>query len=54
MTRFWRAFWTLVIGVPIAAFTWWGLQDNARLFTITLLNGLTLASLYFKIGRAHV
>ena len=50
MTRFWVWFWALLIGVPILAFTGWGLQDNPRLFVITLLNGLTLASLYFIVA----
>ena len=50
MTRFWRWFWALLIGVPIVALSAWGLQDNARLFAITFLNGLTLASLYFIVA----
>src|SRR5256714_12948848 len=50
MTRFWRWFWALLIGIPIVALSAWGLQDNARLFVITLLNGLTLASLYFIVA----
>jgi len=50
MTRPARVVWTLLIGVPILAFAAWALQDNARLFVITLLNGLTLASLYFIVA----
>ena len=50
MTRFWRWFWALVIGVPIVALSAWALSDNTRLFVITFLNGLTLASLYFILG----
>src|SRR5256886_5001557 len=50
MTRFWKWFWVLLIGVPLLAFTVWGLQDNPRLFVVTLLNGLTLASLYFIVA----
>jgi branched-chain amino acid transport system permease protein len=50
MTRFWVWFTALVIGVPTLAFTVWALQDNSRLFVITLLNGLTLASLYFIVA----
>jgi len=50
MTRFWKAFWALVIGAPLLAFSAWGLQDNPRLFLITLLNSLTLASLYFIVA----
>lgn len=50
MSRFWRWFWSLVIGVPIAVFALWAMWDNARLFFVTLLNGLTLASLYFIVA----
>ena len=50
MTRFWKTFWALLIGVPLLALTAWGLQNNPRLFVITLLNGLTLASLYFIVA----
>jgi branched-chain amino acid transport system permease protein len=50
MSRSWWWLWALVIGVPIAAFAAWALQDNARLFVVTFLNGLTLASLYFIVA----
>ncbi len=50
MPRFWRWFWVVVLGVPIAAFTVWGLVDNAKLFLTTALNGLTLAALYFLVA----
>ncbi len=50
MTMFWRWFWSLVLGAPIAAFAVWAMWDNARLFFITLLNSLTLASLYFIVA----
>src|SRR5918992_1985179 len=50
MRRGWRWFWGLAVGIPIAAFIFWGLWDNARLFLITLLNGLSLASLYFIVA----
>ena len=43
------ALW-LLIGGPIAAFSVWALVDNARLYLLTLLNGLTLASLYFIVA----
>ena len=48
--RFWRWFWVVVLGVPVAAFTVWGLVDNAKLFLTTALNGLTLAALYFLVA----
>ena len=50
MTSVWRGLWGLVIGLPILAFAAWGVWDNPRLFVITLLNGLTLASLYFIVA----
>src|ERR671915_2411380 len=50
MKRGWRWFWGLAVGIPIAVFIIWGLWDNARLFLITLLNGLSLASLYFIVA----
>jgi branched-chain amino acid transport system permease protein len=48
--RSWKILWWLVIGLPIAAFAAWGLWDNTRLFVLTLLNGLTLSSLYFIVA----
>ena len=50
MTR--RARWALglLVGLPIAVFSVWALTDNARLYVITLLNSLTLASLYFIVA----
>ncbi|TFZ02538.1 branched-chain amino acid ABC transporter permease [Ramlibacter henchirensis] len=46
--RQWLA-WVL-IGGPLAIFAIWGLVDNARLFLVTLLNGLTLGALYFIVA----
>lgn len=40
----------LLVGVPLAVLAVWGLVDNARLFLVTLLNGLTLGSLYFIVA----
>lgn len=40
----------LLIGGPIVVFSLWALFDNARLYLLTLLNGLTLASLYFIVA----
>lgn len=45
-----RWIWTLVIGVPTLVFAIWAIADNSRLFFLTLLNGLTLASLYFVVA----
>ena len=40
----------LLIGVPAAVFVGWAVVDNDKLFFTTLLNGLTLASLYFLVA----
>jgi branched-chain amino acid transport system permease protein len=50
VSSFWKWFWTLAIGVPIVVFAIWAIADNPRLFFVTLLNGLTLASLYFIVA----
>ncbi len=43
------ALWLLFAG-PIAVFSAWAVADNAPLYFKTLLNGLTLASLYFLVA----
>jgi branched-chain amino acid transport system permease protein len=45
-----RTRWPLFWGVLAAIFIAWGLSDNARLFLLTVLNGLTLAALYFLVA----
>jgi branched-chain amino acid transport system permease protein len=52
MNRGPRARWApwLLLGVPVAVFAIWAAADNARLFLTTLLNSLTLASLYFLVA----
>ena len=47
-----RSLWALglLVGLPIAVFSVWALVDNPRLYLITLLNSLTLASLYFIVA----
>ncbi len=50
MTRTTRILLWLLIGGPILVFSLWALFDNARLYVITMLNGLTLASLYFIVA----
>jgi branched-chain amino acid transport system permease protein len=49
-TRARRLFWWIAIGVPLAAFAIWALDDNAKQFVSTLLNGITLAALYFLVA----
>ena len=49
MTRGRLAAW-LLVGLPIGLFSLWALIDNSRLYLLTMLNGLTLASLYFIVA----
>ncbi len=42
--------WTVVLGAPMLVFSIWALATNERLFLVTLLNGLTLGSLYFIVA----
>ena len=50
MTRGERLATWILVGGPIAVFSVWALFDNARLYLVTLLNSLTLASLYFIVA----
>jgi branched-chain amino acid transport system permease protein len=45
-----RVVLSVLVGVPLVAFAAWGLADNPRLFMTTLMNGLTLAALYFLVA----
>jgi branched-chain amino acid transport system permease protein len=49
LSRKQAALWLLFAG-PIAVFSVWAVADNAPLYFKTLLNGLTLASLYFLVA----
>jgi branched-chain amino acid transport system permease protein len=50
VARFWQnALWA-VLAAALALFAIWAIADNPRLFFVTLLNGLTLASLYFIVA----
>jgi branched-chain amino acid transport system permease protein len=50
VARFWNnALWG-ALAAALALFAIWAIADNARLFFVTLLNGLTLASLYFIVA----
>lgn len=40
----------MLIGGPLLVFSLWAIADNTRLYFVTLLNGLTLASLYFIVA----
>jgi branched-chain amino acid transport system permease protein len=42
--------WIAVIGVPIAVFVAWANITNPKQFVSTLLNGITLAALYFLVA----
>ena len=48
--RFWQWFRVAVIAVPIAVFVVWANIANPRQFVSTLLNGVTLAALYFLVA----
>jgi hypothetical protein len=50
VSKVWKWFWGLVLVVPLATFVIWAIWDNTKLFFITLLNGLTLSSLYFIVA----
>ncbi len=50
MSRFWKWFWGVALVAPLAAFVAWAIWDNTKLFFVTLLNGMTLASLYFIVA----
>ena len=50
MSKVWKWFWGLALLVPLATFVVWAIWDNTKLFFITLLNGLTLSSLYFIVA----
>jgi branched-chain amino acid transport system permease protein len=50
LSTFSKWFWWVVIGLPIAAFSAWAIADNQRLYFVTMLNSLTLASLYFIVA----
>jgi branched-chain amino acid transport system permease protein len=49
MKRSELAFWWLLV-LPLALLSIWGLYEDAILFLKTMLNGLTLASLYFIVA----
>lgn len=44
-----RAAWA-ALALVAAALVLWGLVNNVRLFSLTVLNGLTLAALYFLVA----
>ena len=49
MTRRQWGLW-LLFAAPVVVFALWAILDNPPLFFKTLLNGLTLASLYFLVA----
>ena len=48
--RSWRPWILAAIWAPVAAFAAWAIFDNAKLFFLTTLNGITLAALYFVVA----
>ncbi|MGL4234288.1 MAG: branched-chain amino acid ABC transporter permease [Casimicrobium sp.] len=49
MSRVAQVIWAIA-ALAVIALSIWGLADNARLYLLTVLNGLTLASLYFIVA----
>ena len=50
MNRSQKLVTSCLVGIPVILFSAWAMADNLRLFTLTLLNSLTLASLYFIVA----
>jgi branched-chain amino acid transport system permease protein len=50
MTRAWNWIVLAAVAAALFAFSIWALADNARLFVVTALNGITLAALYFLVA----
>ncbi len=50
MTRNERIALGLLVVAPVLVFSAWALVDNTRLYLVTMLNSLTLASLYFIVA----
>ena len=50
MMRNWQGLWIAAFAAAAVALSTWGLAENARLFALTTLNGLTLAALYFLVA----
>jgi branched-chain amino acid transport system permease protein len=48
--RFWKWFWLVLIAVPLVVFVVWANITNPQQFVSTLLNGVTLAALYFLVA----
>src|SRR5258708_35354049 len=46
----WRWFWGPATALPLAAFALWAIDDNAKQFFATFLNGVTLAALYVLVA----
>jgi branched-chain amino acid transport system permease protein len=49
-TRLRKWLWLAVIAVPLAVFVVWANVNNPKQFVSTLLNGVTLAALYFLVA----
>jgi branched-chain amino acid transport system permease protein len=50
VSRFRKTVLWIAIAGPLGLFAIWAIADNTRLFFVTMLNGLTLASLYFIVA----
>ena len=50
MSRAWQTGLLIVVALAAIGLSIWALADNARLFVVTALNGITLAAL---LSRMH-
>jgi branched-chain amino acid transport system permease protein len=50
MSRRWQLAWLVAVAIAAAILSVVAILDNARLFVVTALNGLTLAALYFLVA----
>ena len=50
MPRAWQLGFVIAVAAAAIALSAWALADNARLFVVTALNGITLAALYFLVA----
>ena len=50
MSRAHKWQWAVFVVAPLLTFSVWAIWDNSKLYFVTLLNGLTLSSLYFIVA----
>jgi branched-chain amino acid transport system permease protein len=50
MSRALQLGFAIAVALAAVALSIWAISENARLFVVTVLNGLTLAALYFLVA----